>query len=82
MFHEKPRPSAELILAGLIAWVAAYAVLRWLAPALVDAGLLGEILAVVGAICLLSGLWRFFTAFDDVAFHLWQKRRAGDDAGR
>ena len=70
MIYEKPRPSAGLILAGVLSLVAAY-LSRWIglgmdAPA---AGGIAFILAVVGVICLAVGLWRFFHAFDSVALH-------------
>ena len=73
MFYEKPRPSAGLILAGLISLVAT-CLLRWIglamdAPA---AGGIAFIFAVVGVICLIVGLWRFLYAFDSVALHRWQ----------
>jgi hypothetical protein len=73
VFYEKPRPSAGLIVAGLISLIATY-LMRWIglaidAPA---AGGIAFILAVVGVICLVVGLWRFLHAFDSVALHRWQ----------
>lgn len=73
MSYERPRPSAGLILAGLISLLATY-LLRWIGPAMdaPAAGGVAFILAVAGVICLIVGLWRFLLAFDSVALHRWQ----------
>ncbi len=73
MYYEKPRPSAGLILAGLISLLATY-LLRWIGQAMYAPAASGIafIFAVVGVICLIVGLWRFLYAFDSVALHRWQ----------
>jgi len=73
VFCEKPRPSAGLILVGLISLLATY-LLRWIGQAMdaPAAGGIAFIFAAVGVVCLIVGLWRFLYAFDSVALHRWQ----------
>lgn len=76
MSYEKPLPSAGFIIAGILSLIAAL-LLRWMEGAMVDSGFLAVIVAVIGGICLVAGLWRFFSAFDAAALHRWQTVTAG-----
>lgn len=71
MLYAKPRPSAGLMVAGVLL-LAAAALVRWLPLALSGAGILAGILGLGGVICLVVAVWRLFSALDAALLHRWQ----------
>ena len=76
MSYEKPSSSAGLVSAGVLSLFVAY-LLRWMVPVVDESDVAAVIVAAVivaaiGVICLVVGLWRFFSAVDAALLHHWQ----------
>lgn len=71
MLYAKPRPSAGLMVAGVLL-LAAAAMARWLPLALFGADVMAAIFALGGLICLVVAVWRLFSALDATLLHRWE----------